>query len=154
MGMARETTAAGTEIIWGDPWEMEPCTLLPAEAFAGSDDVPRNIALRRRWGAPDEETGEHSRTVTWRFFSCTAGWPHPPTASDLYVAIRAPAPTRWQRAVIRAWLDEATYAELMLAWLEEAYSWQELVAAAHRIGYGRYGVCRWLNSLARESGRA
>ena len=78
MGMARETTAAGTEIIWGDPWEMEPCTLLPAEAFAGSDDVPRNIALRRRWGAPDEETGEHSRTVTWRFFSCTAGWPHPP----------------------------------------------------------------------------
>ena len=154
MSVGHEATAAGTVVTWGDPRETEPCTLLPVDAFANSDEVPRNVALRRRWGAPDEETGQHSRAVTWRFFSCTAGWPEPPTATDLYVAIRAPVPTRRQRAVIRTWLDEATYAELMLAWLEEAYSWRQLVGAAHRIGYTTYGVCRWLNGLAHGTTRA
>ena len=152
--MGYETMADGTDITWGDPWEMEPCTLLPVEAFAGSDDLPPNVALRRLWGAPDEETREHSRTVTWRFFSCTAGWPEPPTAADLYAAIQAEAPTSRQRAVIRTWLDEATYAELMLAWIEEAYTWRDLVAAAHRIGFNGFGVSRWLNGMARETSRA
>ncbi len=152
--MGHETTARGTDITWGDAWEMTPCVLLPVEAFADSDDVRRNVGLRRLWGAPDEETREHSRAVTWRFFSCTAGWPEPPTAAELYVAIQAVAPTPRQRAVIRTWLEEATYEELMLAWIEEAYTWQELVAAAHRIGFNGYGISRWLNALAGDTPRA
>ena len=144
----------GVVVAWGDPWELEPCVLLPPEAFEASDTPPPDATLRRRWGAPDAETRANSRAVTWRFFSSCAGWRVPPTAAELYEAVVAEAPTPRQRTVIRAWLMEATYSELLTAWIEEAYTWQGLVAAAHRVGFWRYGVCRWLNGFARRPGRA
>lgn len=64
--------------------------LPPVDAFASGDKVPRTLP----WPslvAPDEEAGQHSRTVTWRFFSYTAGWPEPPMAADLFAAFRAAA---------------------------------------------------------------
>lgn len=127
---------------------MEPCALLPPQAFVDSDTPPPDRELRRRWGAGDEETGPHSRAVTWRFFSSCAGWGVPPTAMELYAAIRAAAPTPRQRTVVSTWLLEATYSELLQAWIEEAYTWRELVAAAHLVGFDGNGVCRWLNTFA------
>ena len=128
---------------------MEPCELLPPGAFPVVDDPPPNRELRRLWGAPDAQTGEHSHAVTWRFFSSCAGWPRPPTAEEFYRALRADSPTPRQRGVIRTWLREATYSELLQGWIEEAYTWRELVTAAHRVGFDVYGTCRWLNGFAR-----
>ena len=92
-------------VTWGDPCDTEPCKLLPAAAFAAGDAAPAPRAdLRRRWGAPDEETGENSHTVTWRFFSSCAGWNPPPTAAELHHAVRTSTPDARQQAVIRKWL--------------------------------------------------
>ena len=140
-------------VTWGDPWDTEPCDLLPAAAFAAGDGAPAPRAdLRRRWGAPDEETGENSHTVTWRFFSSCAGWNPPPTAAELHHAVRTSTPDARQQAVIRKWLGEATPREFVLAWVEEAYGWEDLVAAAHRVGFRDNRTCRMLNQFARGHG--
>ena len=99
-------------VTWGNRGIRER-NLLPAAAFSGGDGpVPRSD-LRRRWGAPDEETGENSHIVSWRFFSSCAGWDPPPTASELYRGVRTSTPAARQLAVIRKWLGEATPREFV-----------------------------------------
>ena len=137
-------------IKYGDPWETDPCNLLPPDAFHTADETPTDRrSLRSRFGLPEGSTGENSSAVRSRFVSCTAGWPTPPTSEEFYLAVQAAAPSSRQKAVIRAWLAEATYQEIMLAWLEEAFSWRELVAAVHRVGYQPYGLNRYLNQFAK-----
>ena len=139
---------AGMEIVFGGP-EEQPCDLLPPSAFPGPHEVRPIPALRRQAGIDDTETGPNSRTVRWRFFSSCAGWPRPPTPAEFHEAIRTATPDRRQRAVLRAWLTEATNREITRAWMEEAYTWPMLVAAIHRIGYRRNALNHYLNGFAR-----
>ena len=136
-------------VTYGDPWVMEPCELLPPDRFHGPDEEPTDRrALRAQWSLPESETGANSNAVRWRIFSCTAGWKSPPDASELHAALRAADPTARQRTIVRTWLREATEGELVRAWLEEAYSWRELVEAAHRVGYCRNELARFINGFA------
>lgn len=138
-------------VSYGDPWETEPCALLPPGDFHAACETPTDRrALRSRFGFPDESTGRNSSTVRSLFMSCTAGWPIPPTSEEFYLALRADEPSSRQKAVIRTWLAEAAYGEIMLAWVEEAFSWRELVAAVHRIGYRRNDLNRYLNQFAKS----
>ena len=137
-------------VKYGDPWETDPCTLLPSDAFHAPGESPTDRrSLRKRFGLPEESTKKNSSAVRSRFLSCTAGWPTPPTSREFYLAVREATPSSRQKAVIRAWLAEATYQEIMLAWLEEAFSWRELVAAVHRVGYHHHGLNRYLNQFAK-----
>ena len=97
----------------------------------------------------EASTGQNSASVRARLLSCTAGWPSPPTAAELYHALRSERPSPREATVIRAWLREATYSEILLAWVEEAYSWRDLVAAIHRVGFRRNGLNRHLNRFAK-----
>lgn len=137
-------------VIYGDPWVVKPCEFLPPERFCGpGETTAERRALRTQYGLPESATGANSDAVKWRLFSCTAGWPDPPDAGDLYTALRAEAPSPRQQAVIRTWLREATEGEIIRAWLEEAYSWRELVEAAQRVGYCRNELARLINRFAK-----
>ena len=138
-------------VTYGDPWDTEPCLLLHPDDFHGADETPTDRReLRSRFGLSEEDTGKNSSAVRSRFMSCTAGWPVPPTSEDLYIALRADEPSSRQKAVTRTWLAEAAYREIMLAWLEEAFSWRELVAAVHRVEYQRNDLNRYLNQFAKS----
>lgn len=138
-------------VTYGDPWETDPCDLLPPDAFHAADETPTDRRLlRSRFGLLEENTGKNSSAVRSRILSCTAGWPTPPTSREFFLALRDASPSSRQKTVIRAWLAEATYQEIMLAWLEEAFSWRELVVAVHRVGYQRNDLNRYLNQFAKS----
>lgn len=144
-----DPSVRGIDISYGDPWELNACDLLPPEAFDGAGESRTDRpAIRRTFGLPEACTGPDSAAVQARFVSCTSGWPNPPSAGELYRAIRSEKPTPREATIIRAWLREATYSDFLLAWVEEAYSWRDLVAAIHRVGYRRNGLNRHLNQLA------
>ena len=137
-------------VTYGDPWETEPCELLPPDDFDDAAGTPIDRrTLRSRFGESEEDTGPDSSAVRSRFMSCTAGWPVPPTSGEFYLAVQAEDPSSRQKTVIRAWLAEATYREIIRAWMEEAFSWRDLVAAVHRVGYCSNGLNRYLNQFAR-----
>ena len=140
-------------VTYGDPWHLEPCDLLPPEAFHAEEDTPTDRhAIRAACGLPEDATKERSAAVHAKFFSCTAGWRTPPTSEEFYHAVRAAPPTPRQKHVIEAWLHEAEHWEILRAWLEEAYSWREIVAAMHRTGYRRNELSRYLNQFAKAPG--
>lgn len=129
--------------------DFQPCELLPVEAFRpDSETTTDRASMRAMYGVKDSETGPHSRTVSSRFFSCTAGWPNPPDSSDLFLALREKRCTQWQDCVIDAWLREATLSEILLAWIEEAYTWRLLVRAMHRLRHMDPRLNRFLNEYA------
>ena len=135
-------------VDYGDEVES-PCELLPETAFRTDDEIRVDRpALRATYGVSGDEIGPNSATVRGRLFSCTAGWPHPPESADLYEALRAESPTPRQSSVIRAWLQEATLVEIMLAWIEEVYSWRVLVRAIHRLGHRDPRLNRYVNQFA------
>lgn len=154
-GMLNGPTAAPAvdsriSVTYGDPWHLEPCDLLPPEAFHADGETPTDRqAIRAACGLQEDGTKERSAAVHARFFSCTAGWRTPPTSEEFYHAVQACAPTPRQKHVIEAWLSEAEQGEILRAWLEEAYSWRDLVAAMHRIGYRRNELSRYLNQFAK-----
>lgn len=126
--------------------DLAPCELAPAELFS---DEPPSRRLREQTGALGPEgTGRQSRAVEGRFLSSCAGWKVPPTAEELYEAIRAESPSGRQQAVLRTWLLEATWGELLDAWVQRVYTWRELAAAMHRIGYDEPILCHAMNELA------
>ena len=133
------------QIEYGRP-DLVPCELAPAERFS---DEPASRRLRERCGALGPEgTGRQSRAVEGRFLSSCAGWKRPPTAGELYEAIRADGPSKRQEAVLRTWLLEATWGELLDAWVQQVYTWRELATAMHRIGYDEPILCHAMNELA------
>ena len=66
--------------------------------------------------------------------SSCAGWPRMPTGEELYEALHAEHPDAYQQAAVGMWANEATEAEIMDGWIQEAYTLRELVAAMHRTG--------------------
>lgn len=126
--------------------DLAPCELAPAEHFS---DEPAPRRLRERAGALGPEgTGRRSSAVEGRFLSSCAGWKVPPTAEELYEAIRAGKPSKRQETVLRTWLLEATWVELLDAWVQQVYTWRELATAMHRIGYDEPILCHAMNELA------
>ena len=132
-------------IEYGSP-DSAPCELAPSELFS---DEPPSQRLRELTGdLGPGRTGRQSRTVEGRFLSSCAGWKVPPAAEDLYDAIRSESPSKRQEAVLRTWLLEATWGELLAAWVQQVYTWRRLAAAMHRIGYDEPILCHAMNELA------
>ncbi len=126
--------------------DAEPDILAPPDAFPKATGT---ATLRERFlpGHDAKAVREQSSTVVRRLASSCAGWVRKPTAPEFYRAIRAQKPTARQKALVRLWISEATNEEITLAWLENAYSYQELAAAIHRNGVNYPDRNRELNRL-------
>ena len=80
--------------------------------------------------------------------SSCAGWKRRPTASEFYDAVRADEPTERQDAIVRMWGSEASLADLLEAWAQQAYTFRQLVAALHRAGCTCGSQIRTINRWA------
>ena len=112
-------------------------TVLPPDRFS-DDAMPEDRAERLlgRWYARSREAGpRNSVTITGRFGQVCCGWQQPPTAEELYDAIRATNPSKRQRAVFTTWLCECDEWELLDAWADGVYTLQLLVRAMYRHGW-------------------
>ena len=127
--------------------QEKPCRLGPAEAF--SDELaPERLYRRLHPADAAPRRGRRSPAVARVFASRCAGYPNPPTASEMYDAMRAGEPDPRQIEVIGAWLINATTNEEWEAWVEHAYSWRILVKAMHRLGLPLYRRIRQVNMYA------
>lgn len=121
--------------------------LMPAGAFDDENATDADLHRLVR-NADPAATGPHSRTVASRMASSCAGYREPPTASELYDAIRAERHTSRQRTLLRMWANEPEWHELIAAWAERVYTLRQLVAALHRAGIVRSRHSRTLNRWA------
>ncbi len=109
-----------------------PAMLLPPGAFS---DRPAAEDDFRRLCAPGTPRGRHAGAVQRRLASGCGGWKQRPTADEFYDAVRAEQPTERQASIIRMWGAEATVAELIEAWVQQAYTLRQLVAALRRANF-------------------
>ncbi len=128
--------------------EWAPAALLPPEAFS-DDEAPRRY-LDRVCSA-EARTGRHAEAVQQRIMSSCAGWKRRPTASEFYDAVRATRPTPRQRSIVRMWGLEATFAELIQAWAQRAYTDRQLARALRLAGFDYGPRIREINQWATKS---
>ena len=126
---------------------VEDELLLPPEAF---DDETATDEDRERLLGPEQSgtAAADSETVRLRMCSSCAGWPERPGPAELYAAVRAENPTARERAILRMWVTETDWTELIRAWAERVYTLRELAAALHRAGVARSRHSRTLNRWA------
>ena len=124
----------------------EPCETGPLEAFS-NELAEDGLAAQVQ---PDYcvETGRNSTTVQAVFASRCCGYRQPPTAAELYEAMRRGKPNERDRAVLSAWVIEATERDWLLAWTEQAYSWRMLARAVKLSGFPCWEGIRNLNMVA------
>ena len=107
--------------------------LRPAADF--SDRVaPQGLAAESA-----RNTGQNARAVRARFATSARGWVRLPTAGEFHDALRAERSTDRQFAIVALWAQEAGPREMLMAWVQRAYSWRILVEALHRNGLTRRG---------------
>ena len=124
-----------------EPVNGATAQLLPEEHF--SDEY-----------APEEPEagggrGPKSRTVNSVLASACAGWRKEPDAAEFYEAMRSATPTNRQVAVANVMVTEATCDEILLAYLQGAYTWRQLAQAVHRRGSGPSRLARYINVWAK-----
>ena len=122
--------------------------LLPPESF--DNETATEEDLRRLLENPDPTAnGANSQTVRTRLASSCAGWHRRPQPSELYAAIHAEGPpTDRQKCLLKTWVTETEWLELIQAWAERVYTLRELVFALHRAGITRSRHSRTLNRWA------
>ncbi len=129
-------------------------TVLPPERFT-DEPMPeeRKKRLRGPWYEKAREAGpRNSPIVAGRFAQVCCGWLRPPTAEELYEAVRAIDPTPRQRAVFTTWLCESPPHELLEAWADGVYTMRELVAAMYAHGWETGPRSQYLNNFAQPPG--
>lgn len=134
--------------------ERADITVLPPERFT-DEAMPeeRKKRLRGSWYEKARAAGpRNSPIVAGRFAQVCCGWPRPPTAEELYEAVRAIDPTPRQRAVFTTWLCESPPHELLEAWADGVYTIRELVAAMHAHGWETSPRSQYLNNFAQPPG--
>ncbi len=104
-----------------------PCELAPIEAFRDTLAPPGAWKTMKPW-LTEDDLGPNSYTVQAVFAAGCSGYREPPTAPELYRAMRR-TPSRRDVRVLRAWIVEADEIEWIQAWSEQAYSWRMLARA-------------------------
>ena len=125
-------------------------TVLPPERFT-DDPMPehRKKNLRGEWYGRAKKVGpRNSPIVEGRFAQVCCGWPDPPTAEELYEAVRAENPTARQRAVFTTWLCESPAYELIEGWADGVYTIRQLVRAMYAHGWETGPRSQYLNNFA------
>lgn len=130
------------------PPEPLPVRLPPPEAFP-DDYTAADTLVRFRPSADPAEMGPDSRTIRSVIRRRCCGWRRPPTAREVYDAMRASEPTKRQLDAMTVVLNESTFEEVVLAHLEGAFTWRQLARAVHRRGGVTPGRIRSFARFAR-----
>ena len=129
-----------------DP-NQRPCRLAPPEAFSNELAV-KDLRARLRPERDADLIEERSETVSAVFASRCAGDRQPPTAKELYHAIRQAGPNERELSVLGSWVLHATIDDLWWAWSERAYSWRMLAQAMHQVELPWWEGRRYVNAHA------
>ena len=121
----------------------ERTTVLPPEAF---DDTYAEPDPRFRSGGRGPECDGIAGLLAGR----CAGWPQPPTARELYDAMRAKARTARQKAIVRVLITEGTADTVALGYLDGAYTWRQLARAMHEQKHYDPELARYVNRHASQ----
>ena len=123
------------------------CDLLEPEAFSNAEATDDD---QRRFGRSRDprDSRAQSLAVHIRLARSCAGWGTPPTSEEFYRAVRAEKPDRRQAAILRVWVTEGDWQELIQGWAERAYTLRQLVGSLHRAGLRRCRAARVLNGWA------
>ena len=90
---------------------------------------PTETLLENLPDADLDASGPASATVESIIAGGCCGWSKPPTAADVYEAMRADPRTPEQRGITTVITKEASWREIMVAWLEGAFTWRQLARA-------------------------
>ena len=89
--------------------------------------------------------GPNSSTVRGLLAGGCCGWGRPPDAAELYDAMRTRRPTPRQLAVAGAFIGEAGIDDILMAHLEGAFTWRQLIAMLCRLGMETSELSPYLN---------
>ncbi len=119
------------------------------------DDPPANTGLLPVARFSDEYAPEDPRVPGARgagssavrgvLAGACAGWGRRPDAHELHEAMQAAEPTQRQLAVGGALLAEATPDDILLAYLQGAFTWRQLARLMHRRGRYTGTLARYVN---------
>ena len=133
-------------MLINDP-NQEPCRLAPPEAFR-NELAPTELRRRLQPEREPNQIEARSETVSRVFASRCAGDVKPPTAAELYHAMRQEEPNEREQSVLCSWVMHATVEDLWWAWSERAYSWRMLARAMQRVELPWWEAYRYVNAHA------
>ena len=133
-------------MLINDP-NREPCRLAPPEAFR-NELAPTELRRRLQPEREPNQIEARSETVSRVFASRCAGDVKPPTAAELYHAMRQEEPNEREQSVLCSWVMHATIEDLWWAWSERAYSWRMLARAMQRVELPWWEAYRYVNAHA------
>ena len=81
--------------------------------------------------------------------SC-AGWRRQPSSREFYEAMRANEPTRREQNIASVLIAEGSTDEIVLAHLQGAFTWRQLVRMMHRRGLYSGKLARFVNKHAQR----
>lgn len=111
--------------------------LLPAEQL--SDEYTSNE------GGVEGERGRQSSAVGSLLAGACGGWKQPPDSTEFYEAMRAKEPSRRQRTIAAVLITEGTANDVLLAYLQGAFTWRQLARMMHRRGRYSGHLARYVN---------
>lgn len=111
--------------------------LLPAEQL--SDEYAPDD------GTIDGDRGPESSAIRSLLAGACAGWERPPDSAEFYHAMRAKQPTRRQQTIAGVLIAEGTMNDVLLAYLQGAFTWRQLGRMMHRRGVYSGHLARYVN---------
>lgn len=107
--------------------------LAPADEF-DEDYAPEEMLTELRPDADPERTGPESQTVRGVLCGACAGWKERPTSREFHEALHAAEPSARQLSIVETVAVESSSTALVMAHLERAFTWRQLVRCLHARG--------------------
>ena len=132
--------AESTRRLREEAEEPKHIVLLPAGRF--SDDY---AAVDAQVPGPK---GTKSSVITDLLTGTCNGWKQRPDAGEFYEAMRVAAPNARQQAIASVLVNEGTPDQVLLAQLQGAFTWRQLVQSMHQIGHYEPALAQYVNLWA------
>ena len=120
--------------------QPEDVVLLPADRFS-DDYAPADAEV------PGPK-GRKSSVITDLLAGACSGWKQRPDAAEFYEAMRVAAPNARQRAIAGVLINEGTPDQVLLAQLQGAFTWRQLVRSMHQVEHYEPALARYVNLWA------
>lgn len=94
--------------------------------------------------------GPQSSIIEDLLAGACAGWKQRPSAAEFHAAMRAAAPDARQRAIAGVLIKEGTLDQVLLAQLQGAFTWRQLVRRMHETAVCDPALTRYVNRWAEK----